>query len=94
MIRTIALLMLAATLPGVMTGQEPMFRDVTRMGPAEQEAVIREALHQALPAGAQITNDVETLIRSNPELSISLIEHKIEEVLVPPIPSVPSPFLA
>ena len=40
MIRTIALLSEALTLPGVMTGQEPMFRRVLRMGPAEQEVVI------------------------------------------------------
>jgi hypothetical protein len=81
MIRTIVLVVLGVALPGAMGGQEPMFRDVTRMGPAEQEAVIREVLDQGLPAGTLSTNDVVMLILSNPELSIPLIERKIEEVL-------------
>ena len=40
MIHAIALLALGATLPGAMTGQEPMSGRVLHMGPAGQEAVI------------------------------------------------------
>lgn len=86
MIRTIALLVLGATLPGAMTGQEPMFRRVLRMGPAEQEVVIREALDRGFPTGAESTDAVVTLIRSNPDLSIPLIERKVEEALSAPDP--------
>jgi hypothetical protein len=84
MIRTIAVLMLVTALPGVITGQEPMPWRVLSMGPADQEAVIREALDQGLPVGAASTNVVNTLVHSNPDVAIPLIERKVEEVLSAP----------
>lgn len=93
MIRTIALPAPGATLPGAVTAQEPGFRRVLRTGAAEQEAVIRKALDQGLPIDAESTDAAVPPMRSNPDVSIPLIERKVEEALKAPghLPLLSSP---
>lgn len=65
-------------------GSGPNALRVLSVGSAEQEAVIREALDQGFPVGAESTSVVAVLARSNPDVAIPLIERKVEEALSAP----------